>query len=301
MIPIDRPGAFRGLPLEWVVNTSRNGYPQFVVRLQATEHYDEESQTWMPWVQYDMEITAYLILFYEKGGKMVPCFQHENCERAFGWAEPFAFSALHDGDWSNTTILFRVEDSEYQGTHKLKVVSIDAHNGDPLRGGGNIQPLEPGKLAALDADPRYKRTSSKAPPKRVAPGFPTPPPKAAAPDPTPVSGAAETSATAAPPAEAEPGTTPPAAPPSPNQPKPKTKPKKSKSKAESKPGEMTKIEAWGKVHEFKTAEVTDDDVTKAWLASVKKVCPDKQEPDITPAEWATICGETLDQIDYIPF
>jgi len=295
MNPIDRPGTFRGTPLEWAVTTTKNGFPQFVVRLQATEYYNEEDKVWLPWSEYGAEITAYLVLFYEKNGEMVPCFQHENCQRAFGWAEPFAFSSLNDGEWGNLVILFRVEKNDYPGGFPFKVTSIDAADADPIRG---IQKLDPKKLSAMDVDPRFKLTAKKAPPKRVAPGSPTPPPKATPSNPISAVGADKAPVSAAPAAEAEKGTTPPAAP---SSPKPKTTPKPKKSKTPSEPGKMTKIEAWGKVHEFKTKKVTDDDVTKAWLTAVQKVCPDKQEPDITSTEWATICGETLDQIDHIPF
>lgn len=291
MEPIDRSGTYRGRLLEWVVNETKNGYPQFVARLQADELYDEDTETWQSWTEYEREITAYLVLYYVKNDEMVPSFQHENCQRALGW-EGNSFASLSNGDWGNIAIQFRVEANNYPGGFPFKVQTIDAHDANPTRG---LKKLDPKRLAALDADPRFKQAARKAPPKRVAPA--AAPPKAPA-DPTPAAGADEPPATAAPSAGAELGSTPPAAP-SKSKPGPR-RPKPTSRKTPPKQGEMTKIEAWNKVHELKVDGTSDEDVNEAWYASIKEICPEKSDDDRTPTEWAAICDATVKQIG-VPF
>lgn len=285
---IDRVGTFRGTPQEWAVNTSTNGFPQFVCRFMATEFYDSENEVWMPWTEYGMEITAYLVLFGNKG----PCLNHTQVQKALGW-DGASFAALDSADWSTAVVQFRVEDHEYQGQTKKQVSWIDAHDAEP---GTSIKKLDSKGLKDLDAKFKAAKPAATAPASAAPKGKPATPPKppatpAAAKDPTPDANDVPES----PPSDAP--SEPPAAP---------KKGKKGKKDAEVDSTGLakacSKTEAWAKVAELKLDEVTDDQLNEAWLESCGEILGEEgNEDDLTQSQWAAIRDKTLDRIPHCPF
>lgn len=291
MSQIDRPGTFRGIPQEWGVSESKNGFPQFVVRLLATEYCDEagniegnEPGTWAPW-DYGQEITAFLVLFNDKG----PIFHVDALIAALGW-DGKNFANLNNNDWSESVIQFRVESQEYEGVTRLKVVAVNAQDADP---GRTIKKLDAKDLTALDAKFKGLLGGTKVAPKSAKPTAPASPRPSAPAKPEPA---------ADPTTDAEDAPTSPAsdaAPPPPAAPKKKGKAKSKKAKPTA--DTCTKEEAWELVLKLKTEKVTDEMVADAWLTAADAVASSTDESEITPEQWAQIRDKTLDQIDHLPF
>lgn len=290
MPAIDRPGTFRGMLTEHAASQTKNGFPQLVCRLKATEYYDEDAGVWQNWTEYDMDIVAYFVLFSNKG----PCLNYKQVQLALGW-DGGSFASLDGGDWSTCVVQFRVEWHEYDGNKTLRVNWIDAQDAEP---GRTIKKLDAKDLQALDA--KFRTAVKPATPASAPKGRPTPPPPPATADPTPAAEneAAPAPATAAPTPDAPSG--------APSDPPAAAKKRKKKSKKDATvtglPTACTKIDAWGKVAELKTDTVTDEKLAEAWLAACDEVAgEDSDEGKITTEQWATIRDKTLDRIDHLPF
>jgi hypothetical protein len=298
---IDRVGTFRGTILEHAVSTTKNGFPQFVVKVQATEYYDEEGQAWVPWSEYEAQITGFLVLFAEK-----VCLNHEQVQKAVGW-DGVSYAGLNDLDLKGKVVLFRVEENTYEGKTNIQMRWIDSADADPTR---TLKKLDPAALKGLDA----KFAVKKAAPAKAPVKAPTPPPRATpkpAADPTPAAsepatdGPSEQSTTPPVSEPATPATSPtapsgkPSEPPKP--PARRGRPPKAKGPADGLPTVCGKDDAWAKVVELKTDACTDDMLGEAWVNAAEAVAPDIDEADITPDQWAVIRDRTLDKIPHIPF
>lgn len=289
---IDRVGTFRGKPQEWAVNTSTNGFPQFVCRLLATEFYDSENEVWTPWAEYGMEITAYLVLFGNKG----PCLNHTQVQKALGW-NGATFAALDSGDWSDTLIQFQVTDHEYNGQTKKQVNWIDAHDAEP---GTSIKKLDSKDLKALDT--KFKVAKAAAPASAAPTGKPVAPPKLpiSAPAPTDPTPAAEDATGSSP--DSDVGTPTASAPPTSGKSNRKKSKKNTGTNITGLTEACTKTEAWAKIAELKLEEVTDDQLNEAWLESCEEILGEEgNEDDLTQSQWAAIRDKTLDRIPHLPF
>jgi hypothetical protein len=294
MMLIDRPGSFRGKITEAGVGETKNGYPQFICRLQATEFYDEQTQAWVDWSSFDQDIVAYLVLYTKdkQSGQWKELLNAQQLKKALGW-DGTSFATLANGDYSNTPVLFRVETDTYNGNESLKVSWIDAADANPTR---QLTKFDSAKLAGLDS--AFKGVlGTKAPvPASAKPptGKPvTPPKRGRPPKATPTAGAtapsaapASVAAPSAPPVPASPAATPPA--PS-GSPKPTTP-------ATTLPTECTKDEAWAAVceHPERVATVTDDKIAEMWLVEAEKF--GKAEDAITPKEWALLRDRLIEAV-----
>jgi len=169
---INETGTYRGLSTDWGVSTTKNGFPQFVVSLNATEVWDKDEEAWVDISGEEAtEITAFLVLF-GKSGK--PTLNAEQVEKAYGW-NGASFSDLANGDYSDEKVLFRVEENEYEGNVSLQVNWIDSPDASP---GRSIGKLSDNELKALDAQyskylkkpatkPAKAKKKEAAPPKRT--------------------------------------------------------------------------------------------------------------------------------------
>jgi hypothetical protein len=261
------------------VSETKNGYPQFVVRIKATEFYDETTQTWTDWSSYEQEITGYLVL-YTKDPKSQTGWKEllsaQQCKKVFGW-NGADFAALANGQYANTLVLCRVEASEYNGATTLKLQWIDAADADPIR---QLPKYDTAKLADLSARfagilatpaatpakapaaaPAAKPAAPKRgrPPKAVAPlppadGLPLPPSEAGAP-------------------------VPPAAPPTTSAPAAATA--------------MTKDRAWMLVctNGLRTDEAMDEKIGEVWLNAVTGI--GKDETAFVADDWAQVAEKVI--------
>jgi hypothetical protein len=267
------------------VSETRNGYPQFIAKITATEYYDEAAGTWEDWSQYEAEITAFLVL-YTKDDKSPSgwkeLFKAKQIKDALGW-NGADFAALANGDYSKTPILFRVENSEYQGVNRLQVQWIDEANSDPVR---QLQKYDATKLAGMNAKFAGVLGTPAATPAK-APSTPaTPPARRGRPPKNPTTGA--TAPSAAPANGAAPSVPPVPASPAPapaapsGDPPPPTTP-------------VTKASAWMAVstNELRMDAYPDDKLAEVWVNAVTAI--GKDEATFTPADWAKVQAEVLKQ------
>ncbi len=285
---LDRVGTFRGRVVDHAVSeTKKSGLPQLVAKIEATEYFDEKPEEpenpgeWVDWSEYEMQTTAYLVLFGADGR---PCLNLEQCQKAFGW-DGESFASLNDMDLAGVRFQFRVEDETYDGQTRRKVVWIDDSDATP---GQTIKKLDAKGLKALDG--RYAGQlggKAKAPAGKPPTAAPKSPAKAAAPTPAP-----------APEPESDTTVEPEAAP-------PKAPPKAKKAKAKTAASTpMTKDLAWESVMELKTEAVENDALAEAWTTSCDEVMGedwDWNENPATAKQWTAIRDATLDKIPHIPF
>lgn len=177
MSQINRTGTFRGVAIDSGMGETKNGYPQWVAQLQAAEYYDEDTEQWVDWSEYEeKEISGYFVLF---GGDGNPTLTAKQVQKALGWSGE-SFQDLN-ADFSEILIQFRVEESTYNNETRLKVTWIDSADAEP---GRSIQKLDNDAVKKLDAKYAAKlRALSGGPKPKSVPGKP-PVPKPEIPTPT---------------------------------------------------------------------------------------------------------------------
>ena len=279
MNAVDRAGTFRGKPSEWGVSETKNGYPQFVVKLQAAEFYDETTGEWVAWAQYEQEITAFLVL-YTKDDKSSTGWKEllnaGQIKKALGW-DGLSFESLANGKYNETIVLFRVEVREYNGNSALQVNWIDAADANPVK---TLPKYDTDKLKALTAKlggalqgaaavptpARAPATAKPAVPPKRGPGRPKSTPA------TPTAGSPAVPPTATPP----PASPAPAA----------TAPSGNPPPTTGTTAPETKDSAWQAVNDLRAKTVTDEKLAEVWIAEVTRI--GKAEDDFTPADWKTV-------------
>lgn len=278
---IDRPGAFRGNLLQWAVNETRNGNPQFVAEFAGLEYYVEGADElaafemtepgWINWADYDQSILGYLVLFNDKG----PLLNYEQLQKALGW-DGASFASLAQGDWSGKQLLFRVDWHEYDGKTSLQVQWVDAYDADPVR---SLRALDANGLKDLDSKFGGMMSSgkAKAAPARVA-GTPTPP---TATKPKPAAAPAKPAATKPAAAPAKPASGPPAV----------TKPavQEVREEIDSVLDGCTREEAWAIVNKNCSA-AGDNAIGEAWVKVATAIAEERgiDEDSFTPADWGRV-------------
>jgi len=178
MSQINREGTFRGYAIEKGVAESKGGFPQFVARLQGIEFYDEDTEQWVDWTQYEEnEANGYFVLF---GGDGEPTLSAKQVQKAFGWSGE-SFSELDEADYSETLVQFRTEYRTYQEKTLLQVTWIDEANAEP---GRKLRKLDSTELKKLDSKfvAKLRKLSGGPKPKSVPSKPPVPKPEIPAPD-----------------------------------------------------------------------------------------------------------------------
>lgn len=282
---IDREGTFRFQVMDHAVNvTKTNNFPQLVMRLRATEYWDAENSEWVPWAEYEMETTAFLILFFKDDTEeLVAARNVEQCQLALGW-DGQSLSGLNDLDLTGKVVQGRVATNEYKGKVSLRVEWIDVFDAEP--GMGSCRRLDAKTLSDLDkqfkgllgggkapakAPAKAKAKKVKAPPKAT----PVPPTSATdddAGEPEPVDELAEPSTTTDAPLTAD-----------------------------DVMSIVDKQTAWDYCLENARDGVNDDMVVAAFVEQMKEQGDD--EATFTIADWRTIAANVLDAegICDIPF
>ena len=278
---LDRPGTFRGLPLDWGVSETRNKYPQFVSKLKAMEFYDETGELnggepgWVAW-DYDQEITAFLCLYTQKDGQWVELMSVDQLKKALAW-DGLSFESLANGKYGETMILFRVESENYEGKDRLKVQWIDKADANPIR---QLPKYDATKLKGLSekfagvlkrAAPSPAKAPASAPGAGPKAGPAAPPKGKPGPKPKGTPAAAPSTATKPPAGAPAPAPRAPSGPPS-------------STVAPSAP--MTKDQAWEACSTMKAQTVTDEKLAEVWIAEATKI--GKAEDQFTPADWAAL-------------
>ncbi len=261
MSQIITEATFRGNIVEKAVGKSKSGLPQFVVKLVATEAWDDDAQDWVDWTPYDEnEITGYFILYSKKNE---PTLNATQVMVATGW-DGQSFSVLDGCDLSDLVVQFRVENHTYQEKTSLQVTWIDAFDAVP---GMAIKKLDATEIMALDAQyAKFKPKAAKVvakPSKAAAPAKPKPA----------ASGVVTKTAKkiAAEKAEADAAK----APEAPAMPAAPVAGAAVEEVADA--GSMTKDEAWTQaINTLRDQGVEDDKIGETWLAQCDLVGPDQK-------------------------
>jgi hypothetical protein len=273
---IDRAGTFRGKPVEWGVSESKNKYPQFVVTLRAAEFFDEEAGQYIPWGEYEQEITGYLVLFTkDNAGQWKELLNVAQIKKALGW-DGRSFESLANGQYGETIVLFRVEPNEYNGSTSLKLTWLDAADANPVK---TLPKYDVDKLKAMTSAMGGILSASVPTPKPatakpVSPRKPGRPKSAEGSPATPSTVKPAAPSTATPPPVGAPA---PAAPAPSGTPAPATTP-------------TTKDSAWAAVNETRAADVTEDKLAEVWIAVVSTVSSSvgRAEDQFTSTDWYSI-------------
>lgn len=276
---IDRAGTFRGNIVESSFGLSKNGFPQFIARLQADEMFlpgeNGEPGQWVDWSKYDeTEIIGYFILAGKDGqfGKNA-----EQLRKSIGWSGT-SFSELDETDYSEIKVQFRVKLSIYNNKPDHQVCWIDHADADPNT---TLRKMEKSEVKSLDAKwaKAFKAFSGGTKPKSVPAGKPTPP-------------VSPSSAVAA-------GTSEPATPPKRRGRPPLTKPvapESEKPVVETPVGIAAHLglpatcvdaeEAWSQVEEYVSKDFPKTQVEETWLKAVE----DLGGPEVIEktGNWATV-------------
>lgn len=295
MSQINRTGTFRGVAIDSGVGLTKNEFPQWVANLQASEYYDEETEQWIDWSEYEeKEIQCYLVLFGNEGK---PLLNTKQLQKAFGWSGE-SFQELET--YVDVPFQFRVEENTYEGTTRLRVQWVDAYDAEP---GRVIQKLEPAEVKKLDA--KYAaalRKFSGGPKPKSVPDRPDKPEKPVAPAPDKEAAKAALKeqvaerATRGKAAEAK------AAkrektnkPPKPPVPAPKKKYEEEHGTYEVslpvKP--CTRDKAWETCYKNK-GRVSDDELANIWVGVIDKL---GDEDKFNEADWAQVRDEVLAKVN----
>lgn len=327
MARVDRIGTFRFTRvLETGMSTTGKAddgtlRPWFNARLALSEYYDETEGQWVPWEDYEQEITARACLFGmdKKKKQLAPTFNHQQVMDVFGW-DGKSFQVLATGDYSEAKGQVEIVDNdpEYADKNPFQVNGFRKFDADP---GSRLRKLEGDDLKKLDAKfASVLQASGSAPVAVSAPakpkGAPRTPPKTP-PETEETEPVAETAAqkkakinakakklkadkaAAAAAAATEilgdaankkPG--PPARTPAP--------PAEDSTEAIIAVEGISKQDAWEICVEMKAKDCSDDMLGDAWNAAIDQVTggiPD--DNDVTPVQWSQIKDATLDEVGAI--
>lgn len=168
---IDRAGLWLAKIRDFAVSTtSKQKLPQFVVDFQITHKYNDETEQWDDWTQYDETYTAlgYFVLVHENAaGEIVKCFTYDHLIDALGW-DGESYASLATGNWKGKVVQIRTLEDEYNGQIRYKVQYIAAEGAEV-----GLRKLSADAVAALDAKfsvaGRTKAKPAKAPAKKAKP------------------------------------------------------------------------------------------------------------------------------------
>ncbi len=272
MSAIDRIGMFKGVIKDFgVTKTRKKELPQFTATLLATHLYNEATEEWEDWSEYDQTATAYFVLVtLNEQGIPVKCLNYEQVMLATGWKGE-TFADLAAMDLKDHPVQFRVQEDTYEGTTSLKINWIDGVDAEV-----GLKKLSGADLTDLDAKfgvPGNKPAAAPAKPKARAKAG-----KKAAP---------VGSVDQAPPAAPKP-------------PARKTTPKPP-AKVEEKGDPCTEEEAYNAIYAYSAAmsePVPDEIRDDYWTSAVDEVAADSN--NVTATEWPVIRDKTIEKLD-IPF
>jgi hypothetical protein len=143
MQPCDRDGTFRGVIVEYGLKDFQSGSTAVKYRAELSEMYNFETEQWMPWEEYQMEVYGDQFVV-KKDGKLNTNGVNALMNHA-GWNG--SFDAIHNNRWRPTPCQFKVTAEEYQGKTYYKVAFINGFDDVP---GGSMPSLDEKRVKQLD-------------------------------------------------------------------------------------------------------------------------------------------------------
>lgn len=274
---VDSVGTFIGEIADSGVTTSKNGFPQWIVRVKAEQKYVDDADGmahfkltepgYVDWSTFNEEITGFLVLFNNADvfNKDTSLMNYEQVQLATGW-DGSEFDSLANGSLLGKKILFRTEENEYNGKTSIRVGWVDAADASPTR---TLKSLDTDGIKALSAKLKITKTAK---------------PAATVAKPTTAKPAAGKPTTA--PTTAKTTTAPAAKTTAPKPPKTAAP----KPTEETLPKEVSKDDAWAYLMAHKGGN-EDGNVADAWQAALAETVGEDRavaDNDITEAEWAKV-------------
>lgn len=296
MKQIDMTGTWRGVVTEAVVSQTKNGFPQYVVRLNATERYVDGSAEmeangltepgWVDVSGWEESIVAFLVL----ANAEKKLLNFEQVMKAFGW-DGTSFAGLAKLNVEGRTILFRTDENSYEGNTTIQVNWVDDKDAPVNR---QLSALDDGKLADLDA--KFGGMLSPVPTTKPAPAKPapakpaTPKPETTAPK-TGKGGKGKADKAAEKPA----ATAPKAGPPTASKPPKAAAPTASSSIFTDVSDENAQMDVWNAVNRVK-GDAEDASVAETWVEGCRSVCGDREESALTKDEWIAVGQHVMNEL-----
>lgn len=141
----DRTGHFRAEVIGKGVKEMDSGAVSIALHVRLTEIWDEATESWQPWGDYDMQAYGD-VWVVGKGGKL----SDKNVQRlvrCLGWDGSFA--SIND-DWQPTSCQVEIAHEQYQGKSYYKIAWVNGYDDTP-GGSGNIGNADEAKIKALEA------------------------------------------------------------------------------------------------------------------------------------------------------
>lgn len=308
---ISNAGTYRGRIMEHSVSETKNGFPQLVARLGATEYYDRDytdgttdesgREVKGAWVGLgeELEILGYFCLVDGKGEKTLNCQQ---VEKTLGW-DGCDLMSLNDMPLTDKAVQFRVKEHEYEQKITLQAEWLDEFEANPNPG---LKKLDAESVKTLQS--KFAKAFSNKKPVAAATAKPaTKPVILGAARPTtkapPVSGQAPTASTV-----------PTSTVPTPAAPKrgrpagsgtkdpiikapavPVRQPTQPKVETIS---TCTKEEAFEFVGDQQLWKegITEEKLAEVWIAAVTEIAGERSDEELTSEEWFTIREKVAKEI-----
>lgn len=275
---VDRTGTFRAVVVEnGVGETRKAGYPQFLVNAKLLELWDEETETWVSWAQYEQDVDCRLCLFGMVGKKKEfgTTLTYDQVCKVFDWDGADLVELANDRTGTKFQVRVDDNDPEYADKTPFQVGWVDEYDAVP---GRKIKKLDATELKAMNA--KYAMILKN----KAKPAAPVKAPAV----PAKTSAGTVTKKTKKQTEAAKAKAKAPAIP-------PKTPPKPPVS-SDIPAGKCTKQEAWTTVVDLKNDDCDDEQLKAAWLAALAATVPGVDDKDITPEQWFTIKDAVLDDI-----
>jgi hypothetical protein len=304
-------GTYKGLVLETGVSETKNGFPQFVVKVLLTAYYDQKEGEWFDVSDNEYALNGYMNLIGRKGGaedgESVRTLNFSQIMTVFGW-DGAGLTYLRTTDFKGKEIQVRIaENTSENAKTPCQIAWIDAADADPSN---TLRSLDEDKVKTLEdrfADLWETKKVAPATAKKLPAVEKKTPPATETEEPeTPKTEAerkaeilakgkrlldkgkkTEPKSKSAKPAAPDKGKK--APPESPTE----------KISDDDIPPEYSKKDAWNDVLELKASECSDEQLTSVWRAAVAEIAEDGDEDRLDNAGWFAVKEQVLAEIGKI--
>lgn len=143
MQPVDRPGYFRGVIVEYGLKESKDGAVGIGVRAELHEFFDEEGN-WVNVRDYQWEVSSDLYIISKIGEPMD--FQIKPIVQHCGWDG--RIESIANNEWQPTQCQFNIKEEIYKGKPYRKIAFINDYDRAP---GANLSNVDAEKAKAIAA------------------------------------------------------------------------------------------------------------------------------------------------------
>ncbi len=189
MAKIEQEGLYKGTIRDFGVNMTRKAkLPQFIATFLVTERYNEATEEWEDWSEYQLVMPGYFVLVrLNEQGNVVKCLNYDQVIAAVGW-DGETYSSLAALELKGMEVQFRVAEEIYNDEAKMKITWLDAADADVGLTKLTTQALtdldskfgiagsgKPQTAAKPKGDAAKKKTAPKGAGKKSPPKAPKPP------------------------------------------------------------------------------------------------------------------------------